>query len=170
MHALGQIELYTGDVEVAWKHIQGQWEALENSMLMRLQVLRIEAFHLKARAALASAGKGDNGNRLHLAEKLAKRIAAEQVAWGNPFAALIRAAVAHRGGDPSKAIALLKQAVEMFDLADIDLYEAVARYRLGQLLGDERGQRHIDEADAWMRTRQILNPAAMTRMMAPGFD
>lgn len=170
MHALGQIELYTGDVEVAWKHVQGQWKALEDSMLMRIQVLRIEAFHLKARAALASAAKGDNGNRIHLADKLANRISAEQVAWGNPFAALIRAAVAHQDGDRSKAIALLKQAVETFDLADIDLYEAVSRHRLGQLLGDERGQRHIDEAEAWMRSRKVINAEAMTRMMAPGFD
>ena len=55
MHALAQIELYTGDAEVAWKHIQGQWKALEQSMLLRIQVLRIEAMHLRARAALASA-------------------------------------------------------------------------------------------------------------------
>jgi serine/threonine protein kinase/tetratricopeptide (TPR) repeat protein len=34
MHALGQIELYTEDGEVAWKHIQGQWRTLEASMLM----------------------------------------------------------------------------------------------------------------------------------------
>jgi len=26
MHALAQIELYTEDAEVAWKHIQGQWK------------------------------------------------------------------------------------------------------------------------------------------------
>ena len=170
MHALGQIELYTGDFEVAWKHIQGQWEALENSMLMRLQVLRIEAFHLKARAALASATKNDKERRLQIAEKLAKHISAEQVAWGNPFAALIRSAVAHRAGDSSKATGLLRQAIEAFDLADIDLYEAVARRRLGQVLGGDRGQRHINEADQWMRDRQIINPEAMTRMMAPGFD
>jgi hypothetical protein len=41
---------------------------------------------------------------------------------------------------------------------------------LGELLNDERGQRHIAEADAWMAKRQIKKPAAMTRMMAPGFD
>jgi serine/threonine protein kinase/tetratricopeptide (TPR) repeat protein len=171
MHALAQIELYTGDVEVAWKHIQGQWKALEDSMLMRIQVLRIEALHLKARAALASAAKGDDSaQRLKTAEKLARRMAAERVAWANPFVSLVRAAVAHQRGDVSKAVGLLSQAVETFDLADIDLYAAVARRRLGEQLGDERGQRHIREADAWMRTRQIQNPQAMTRMMAPGFD
>jgi eukaryotic-like serine/threonine-protein kinase len=170
MHALAQIELYTGDAEVAWRHIQGQWKDLENSMLMRLQVLRIEAMHLLARAALASAkGSSETEVRLHTAEKLAQKIANEHVPWGMPFAYLIRAAVASQRGDNSKATGLLTQAIEAFDLADIDLYEAVARRRLGELIGGERGLRDIAEADAWMRKRQVLNPEAMTRLMAPGF-
>lgn len=170
MHALAQIELYTGDVEVAWRHIQGQWKALEDSMLMRIQVLRIEALHLRARAALASAAHSKDKARLKSAEKLADGIARERVSWGAPFAHLVRAGVAHQRGDHSKAVSLLSQAMESFDLADIDLYEAIARRRLGELLDDERGHRHIAEADGWMRKRQIQNPEAMTRMMAPGFD
>lgn len=170
MHALAQIELYTGDNEVAWKHIQGQWRALENSMLMRIQVLRIEAMHLQARTALASASGTDAARRINLAEKLAHKITNLGAAWGLPFATLVLAGVANRRGDQSKAIGLLAQAMEAFDLGDMDLYEAVARRRLGQLLRDERGDRHIAEADEWMRKRQVLNPQKMTRMMAPGFD
>ncbi len=170
MHALAQIELYTEDAEVAWKHIQGQWRTLEDSMLMRIQVLRIEAMHLRARAALASAPRSnDKGRRLQAAAKLARRIARERVDWATPFVQLLNAAVAYQRDDHSKAVGLLSQAIESFDLADIDLYEAVARRRLGELLGNELGRRHIDEADAWMRKRQIKNPAAMTQMMAPGF-
>jgi serine/threonine protein kinase/tetratricopeptide (TPR) repeat protein len=170
LHALAQIELYTEDGEVAWKHIQGQWKALEDSMLMRIQVLRIEAMHLLARAALASAPRShERERRVRTAEKLAQRIAKEHVAWATPFAQLIKAAVAYQRNDLSKAIGLLSEAVEAFDLADIDLYEAVARRRLGELLNDERGRRHIEEADAWMRKKMIKNPAAMTGMMAPGF-
>lgn len=171
MHALAQIELYTEDVEVAWKHIQGQWKPLEHSMLMRIQILRVEAMHLKARAALASAERSnEKERRLKTAEKLAHRIAAERVPWATPFVHLVLAGVAYQRGNLSKATGLLSQAVESFDLADIDLYEAVARRRLGALLNDERGERHIAEADAWMAKRQIKNVAALTRMMAPGFD
>jgi len=170
MHALAQIELYTEDAEVAWKHIQGQWKTLEDSMLMRIQILRIEAMHLQARAALASAPRSnDRVRRLKAAEKLARRIARERVAWAMPFVQLVDAAIAFQQDDRSKAVGLLSLAIESFDLADIDLYEAVARRRLGELLGNEHGQRHIEEADAWMRKRQIKNPEAMTRMMAPGF-
>ena len=171
MHAMAQIELYTGDFEVAWRHVQGQWKPLEESMLMRIQILRIEAMHLKARVALASAGESnEKARRLKVAEKLANSIAEERVAWATPFAQLVRATVAYQRGDRAKALGLLAQAIESFDLADIDLYEAVARRRLGQLLDDERGGPYIQEADEWMKKRQIKDPAALTRMMAPGFD
>ncbi|HET6890673.1 MAG TPA: hypothetical protein VFH31_06190, partial [Pyrinomonadaceae bacterium] len=134
------------------------------------QVLRIEAMHLLARAALASAkNSSETETRLRTAEKLAGRIAKERVPWGMPFSYLVRAGVAYQRGHSSVAVGLLSQAIEAFDLADIDLYEAVARRRLGELVGGERGLRDIAEADAWMRKRQVLNPETMTRLMAPGF-
>ncbi|CAN5744264.1 hypothetical protein BH18ACI4_BH18ACI4_10440 [soil metagenome] len=171
MHALAQIELYTGDVEVAWKPIQGQWKALEQSMLPRIQVLRIEAMHLRARAALATAsGSNDKKHRLKVAEDMAQRIAREKIAWAIPFASLVRAGIAHRQGESSNAVKHLSEAGENFDLADIDLYAAATRRRLGEILESERGRQLIAEADAWMREQEIKNPAAMTRMLAPGFD
>ena len=113
MHALAQIELYTEDAEVAWKHIQGQWRTLEDSMLMRIQILRIEAMHLQARAALASAPRSnEKARRLKAAERLARRIEREHVAWATPFVQLVNAAVAHQRGDHSKAVGLLSQAIE----------------------------------------------------------
>ncbi len=171
VQALVQIELYTGDAEVAWRHIERQWKDLENSMLMRIQILRIDAMHLLARGALASAPHSpERDRRLRTAEKLAQRIAGERIAWATPFAYLIRAGVAHQRGDNSRAASLLSQAIESFDLADLDLYEAAARRRLGEITEGERGLRNIAEADAWMRKRQIQNPEAMTRLLAPGFD
>ncbi|MGH9906486.1 MAG: serine/threonine-protein kinase PknK, partial [Pyrinomonadaceae bacterium] len=171
MHALAQIELYTGDAEVAWKHIQGQWKALEQSMLLRIQVLRIEAMHLQARAALATAaGSNDKKHRLKVAGTMAKRIAKEKIAWAQPFASLVRAGIAHQEGESSKAVNFLSEAVENFDLADIDLYAAATRHRLGELLGNERGRQLIAEAENWMLRQEIKDPAAMIRMLTPGFD
>ncbi|MCM3905133.1 MAG: protein kinase [Pyrinomonadaceae bacterium] len=171
MHALAQIELYTGDAEVAWKHIQGQWKALEQSMLLRIQVLRIEAMHLQARAALATAAvSNDKKPRLKVAGNMAQRIAREKIAWGQPFATLVRAGIAHQEGESSKVVNLLSEAVDSFDLADIDLYAAAARRRLGEIVGSERGRHLIAEADTWMRKQEIKNPSAMARMLAPGFD
>ncbi|HKY27921.1 MAG TPA: protein kinase [Pyrinomonadaceae bacterium] len=180
LQALVQIELYTGDYEVGWRHIHNQWKDLKNSMLMRIQIVRIDALHLLARATLAWAKEsGDVEGHLRMAEKLAEDLLRERVAWAAPLAHLVSAAVAHQRGEKTKAMNLLSRAAEAFDLADMDLYEAVARRRLGELIaGDrrqrdmagDRGQRDINEADAWMRKRQIENPEAMTRLLAPGFD
>jgi hypothetical protein len=171
LHALAQIELYTGDVEVAWRHINGQWKALEDSMLFRIQVLKIEAMHLRARAALATAsGSNEKTHRLRIAERLAQRIAKERMVWSAPFVSLIRAAVAQQRGEAHKSAALLAEALESFSLADLDLNAAATRRRLGETLGGERGQQLVSEADAWMRNQQIKNPAAMTRLLVPGFE
>lgn len=170
--ALVQIELYTGDAEVAWKHIQGQWPALENSMLLRIQVLRLEAMHLQARAALATAvaDKHVARQRLRVAETMARRIAKERMPWSDPFVALIRAAIAHSRRDSTAARTLLSDAIERFDLADMHLYAMAARRRLGQLTNGERGAELQREVDRWMAEQKIHQPQRMTQMLAPGFD
>jgi len=171
MQALGQIEMYTGDSEVAYRHIQGQWKALEQSMLFRIQILKIDALHLQARAALASAaGSKERAQRLRIAERRAQQIAKERIAWSLPFVTVIRAAIAWQRGELSNAAELLTEAVKGFDLADLGLYAAATRRRLGETLGGDRGRELIAEADAWMLKQNLQNPVAMTRTMTPGFD
>jgi eukaryotic-like serine/threonine-protein kinase len=173
MQALAQIELYTGDAEVAWKHVKVQWPALKKSMLLRLQILRVEATHLQARTALATAAHsyGKKRERLWLiAEKLARRIAKEKMSWADPFATLVRAAIAGAKQDNARAAALLSEAIEGFELGDMFLYAAASRRRLGQVLGDERGHDLIAEADEWMARQRVKNPVLMTRMLAPGWE
>ncbi|HUE84043.1 MAG TPA: protein kinase [Pyrinomonadaceae bacterium] len=170
MLAFAQIELYTGDAEVAWKHIQGQWKLLRGSMLLQNQVLRIEATHLLGRAALGSARDAvDSEKRLKLVDKMAQKITKERMLWANPLANLLRAGVASFRNDNARATTLLNKAVEEFEQADMHLYAAAARRRLGEVVGGERGRQLVAEADAWMTKQQIKNPQAMTRMLAPGF-
>jgi serine/threonine protein kinase/tetratricopeptide (TPR) repeat protein len=167
--ALAQIELYTGDYEVAWRHLEGQIKPLEKSMLLRIQGLRIEARFLRGRLALASAAGPKRERRLRIAEGLANSITDEHMAWSNPLALLIHAGLAHRRGDDSRAGALISQAIEGFDASDMALYAAAARRKLGEMLGGDRGGELCSEADDWMSKQQIKNPAAVANLMAPGF-
>ncbi len=169
LHALTQIELYTGDVEVACKHVEGQWPALDNSMLLRTPAVRVEAMQLRARTALATSGGGRDRSKLRLAEKMARTIEKVHMSWAKPFATLIRATIAHQRGEAAKASTLLAEAAQGFDKAEMRLYAAAARRRLGEKLRDERGRKLVSEADAWMAEQKIKNPEAMTRMLAPGF-
>jgi len=167
--AQAQIELYTGDADVAWKHIAGQWHALENSMLLRTQVLRIEATYLRARAALATSLQNGDRDKLSFAERLAHKIEKENMSWAKPFAVVVRAAVAHQRGQNTEATTLLAAAGDGFERADMRLYAAASRRRLGELLADDRGRHLIAAADAWMTTQRIKNPERMARMLVPGF-
>jgi hypothetical protein len=169
LHALAQIELYTGDAEVAWKHVEGQWAALEDSLLLRTPAVRVEAMQLRARTALASSGAGRDGVKLRLAEKLARKIEKVNMSWSIPFATLVRATVAHQRGEAAKATTLLSEAVQGFERAEMRLHAAAVRRRLGERLRDDRGKELITEADAWMAGQKVKNPEAMTRMIAPGF-
>ena len=158
LHALVQNELYTGDAEVAWKHIEGQWSALEHSMLLRFQVLRIEANHLRARVALASVAAGGAVDRLDLAEKLARQIEREKMPWAIPFVGLVRGAIAHQRSQPDVAAALAKEAIKGFEAADMRLYAAAARRRLGETISGEKGRALVAEADEWMADQGFKNP------------
>ena len=60
-------------------------------------------------------------------------------------------------------------AAARFDFADMKLYLAVTRRRIGALQDDAAGRALKGEADEWMAAQDIKNPAAMTRTLAPGF-
>ncbi len=173
MLAMAQIELYTDDAEVAWKHVKGQYKALRESMLLRTQVLRVDSFYLQARTALAAAihanTAGEREFFLKSAEQMAQRIVKEQMPWSDPLVPFIMAPIAANRGDDSRATTLLSQAIDGFDKVDMRLRAMAARRRLGQTLGGDRGRELIDAADAWMRNQEIKNPALMTRMLAPGW-
>jgi hypothetical protein len=50
------------------------------------------------------------------------------------------------------------------------LYAVATRYRLGELLGGDRGQELLRDADEWMERQQIKNPARVMNLVAPGFS
>src|SRR5262249_23933014 len=88
-----QCDLYEGRADEAWSRVEATWPALESSMLLRVQMVRIEAHQLRARAALATARGPEQRRRLEIAEACATRIAKEAMGWSTPMADLLRAAV-----------------------------------------------------------------------------
>src|SRR4029453_2625932 len=60
----GQLDLYQDLGQAAHARTLEAWPALKRSLLLRIQVVRVEALHLRARAQLACAHKGDARRRL----------------------------------------------------------------------------------------------------------
>jgi ATP/maltotriose-dependent transcriptional regulator MalT len=169
MLARMQTALYRGDAEAAWNLLTDLETNLRRAHLTRVQVLRIEARYLRARCALAMAETSGARRFLSVARRAARRIAAERMPWSDPIALLVMGGVSYLDGGRTPAASYLREAVDGFERADMKLYAAAARCRLGALLGSARGRELRQQAEAWMAAQHIRNCMAMTRMLAPGF-
>ena len=166
-----QLDLYERQGRSARARIVPGWRALERSLILRVQNVRIEAWHLRARAALAAAAESpdERPRLLREAGRDARRIRKEKMAWSDPLADLILAGVAALRGDAEGAARRCAAAAHGFDGADMALYAAATRRRHGRLVGGDEGRTLVAAADAWMTGQKIKNPARWTAMLAPGF-
>ena len=142
-----QIELYRGDGAAAWDLIDRSWPALRRSLLLRVQFIRTSMHFLRARAALAAAvalrrsRPAEARSLLAVARRAARRLDRERMPCPTAYARLIRGALAAIGGDSSRAVPLLTEAVACFEAVDMRLCAAAARRRLGELLGGTRARK-----------------------------
>jgi serine/threonine protein kinase len=166
----GQIDLYLGDAESAWHRLAESWPALERTHLMRVQQIRIVMLHLRARVAVTRAAGKDSAMWLCSAERDARSLHREKLLWPEALALLIDAALTFRRGDAKRSGEILSTATEAFEKAEMRLHAAVARRRLGQLLGGTQGQELVRRAEEWMSGQKIRNLDRMAVLLAPGWE
>jgi hypothetical protein len=167
LHGLAQNELYRGDAVAAWQRVERGFPLMKSAFLLELQIVRIEMHYLRARAALASAAQsGDAAKKLSQAERDARAIERESTAWGNALALLIHAAVAATRGH-SDAADRFQTAADHLQGCSMHLHALAARYRRGQLLGGDRGNTLVREAEDAMQREAIRRPDRFVPMLAP---
>lgn len=158
-------DVYRGDAESAWTRIETDWAPLRGSMLPRVQLIAIEAWHLRARAALAlAASRGGDRALLARANADIRRIERERVPWGLAVAQLLRAAATHIEGRPAAASML--QAEVALSACGMRLHAAAARRVRGRIEGDEK---LVRESGEFMAAQQIRDPDRMTGVFVPVF-
>jgi serine/threonine protein kinase len=164
-----EVDLYEGNAEDAWRRVVSNWRAFRRSLLRRIQFVFLESHHLHARAVVAAVAAGKlSGRHLKLAERDARSIERAGMPWSDPFAQLIRASIAAFRGDTPAAVGFLASAESGFETTDAGLSWAAARSRRGELLGGAEGEKLVLEAEAWMRSQRIANPARLRMLLAPG--
>jgi tetratricopeptide (TPR) repeat protein len=163
-------DLYVGDAEAARQRVEAQWPILARTLILRVQLFRVESHYLRARAALAVAASSAHGvdDLLRFSEARAGEIAREKMPWSDPFVPLLRGAAAAIRRDTTGAAVLLRAAAAGFEAADMGLYAAVTRRRLGELLGGSEGARLVSEMDAAMIARGVARPDRVANVLAPG--
>ena len=151
-------DLYSGDGAAALALIRARWPALQASLLMRVQVVACEALHLRARACLAA---GELAAAAHDAATLDGLDAGHAPA----LAALVRAGLAARKGDPALAATTLATAARRLDAVDMALHARAADRARGALTAQPE---LVEGASAWMRAHGVAQPAALTALLVPG--
>jgi serine/threonine protein kinase len=172
----GQIDLYQGTPDPSWDRVEKTWSALKRSLILQIQVVDVEAHQLRARIALARAavdrGAGQASTRKSLlacARADARHIAGLDMPWTSPVADLLLAGAEAVEGQPQRAIQRLRSAATGFGTTGLRLFRAAAEWRLGQILGGDRGAELVDGARGFMAGVGVLRPERFCAVLAPGF-
>jgi hypothetical protein len=172
MHARTDVELYAGDAAAAQAHMDRDWPGMQASLLERVQLVKLNALHVRARCALASAAKarGDDRRRfLAVARESARRIERDALGWSTPLADLVRAGTCAIEGDDAGKVERLRRARSGFLDAGMRLHAAAAERRLGEAIGGDEGRGHVAAADVWFAAKGVKDAQRMVGAVAPGF-
>ncbi len=167
-----QTALYSDRARAAWKVIQGGWPLLVRSMLLRLELVFIQFYDLRARIALALASDAvtPSAHRpqwLALARRDARRISRKRSSWAAGQAGLIRAGIAIAQGQNNIAKIQLERAEAAFAASQMEIHALFARRRRLALAPDESKAAGA-AVDEELRARGILNPERMSALFTPG--
>jgi len=168
--SLIHLYLYRGDIGNAWARLGAIWPDYKRSMLLGIQMIRIDMHELRARTALAMAERTlDPVIFLRQAKDDARRLEREGQKWALAHAHYLRAGIAACEEDPIRAIRELTLAVEQYEQAEMPLRAQILRYRLGEVQSDPQTRALREEAELWIRGQGIVSPARWAGMFAPGF-
>ncbi len=143
-------DLYEGATPRTLERFEACWRSLSSSQLLRIQNVRVEARSLLARTLLAL-GRRDEALR-H-----ARLLANEGADWATAQSLLLEGLAVE---SPER----LRAALTAFESAEMTLFAAVTRLRLGELEGDDANVRAATE---WMRAQGIKAPARFAQTLAP---
>lgn len=162
------IDLYAGRPGAAHDRLQGKRTDRGPAAMHALTLFRCIARENEARSMLAAAAAGiEPAGNLRRVGRMAKALAAERVRYADGWSQLLRAGVHAAQRHPCAADSYRKATDDLWS-ADLGLYAAAARRRLGQLTDGAAGRDLIAAADEWMTSQGVKNPVRMTAMLAPG--
>jgi hypothetical protein len=158
-----EIDLYTQDADrdAAWRRVLATWPAIERSLQLRVQHIKMFFLDYRARAALAAGGR----EMVDEAEACARKVLKEGATWPDGLAHARLAAVSAARGDAAQAARTLKQAAEELAGTGLALHAASARLRLASLDGSAA----LERAPAWrdLAAAGIARPDRWMAMFTP---
>jgi tetratricopeptide (TPR) repeat protein len=164
------LDLYEDEGNAAWDYMSSQERAYRRSALIHVQHTRVDLLQWQARSALAVAAQARNPVPfLRAAGRNARRLRRERAPCPLAHAHLLQAGIARVRGNLEAAATHLQTAAATYEAAEMHLYAATVRRRIGELTGGDEGRMLKRDANAWMESQGIANPGRITAMYTPGF-
>jgi serine/threonine protein kinase len=162
--------LYKAQTVRALQLVELTWPELSASQLLRLQYVRIMAFHLRARAIIASAAASHDDVRhaQRLAHRYVQTIERERTLWGDALALAARAGSASLDGDQRVTCDLLARAETAARAADMSHVVAACQQYQGSLLGGTKGRQLVGAAAGWAKSERVQKPSGVFQTFVPG--
>ena len=171
-YAASQADLYSDDAASAYRRLITAWPLLEESMLLRVQLIRVFMLQARANAAVALAATrapgADNKRYLALATRDMRALAREGMDWASALARSTEACILATSGQMREAMSLMTTAIADFEKVEMRLNAAAARRRLGEWRGGAEGAALMVDADEYMRGQGVRKPDRMAWAMCPG--
>jgi hypothetical protein len=164
LRARVEIAIYEGssiDQDFFSQHLKG----FKKSFLQRILDFRCETSWMVGRMALSKASRDPSQRRI-VRRSIAKLLSFKEL-YPRVLANMLRATLAVQEGDMENAVKYFRAVVAMGEMAHIFLVTAVARRRLGTLVGGEEGRALVATAEHWMSDAGIKNLERMTNLMSP---
>jgi hypothetical protein len=166
------LDLWQGRGREAYERMQREFPLARRALKFKMEIVRVEAYSFRARAAVMAASQTKSGDRSRLidaARKDARWLRRSGPPHAAPAAALVEAAIAQLVGDKARCASALEEAVARADEVSHHLLAAVARVRLGALrsAAGEEGRALVEAGESFMRAEGVSDMARMTAVFYP---
>ncbi len=162
-----ELALYEGDAARWIEPTRQGREGAKRNLLERIQQTRVETRLTLCKLLLASRSRDSDSQRE--VAGLIKLLRAEPVGYARVWSLLLGAALDTQRGAPELAVGALRQVVSLAAELDMELCAAVARWRLGHLVGGDEGAAILAAARAFLDAENVKDPARLVEVIAPGF-
>jgi hypothetical protein len=166
IQAACNIDLFCGDVAVAWERLEAAWPQIDRIGALRMQHLRVELLSMRARIALADTRKSIE-DRIKIARPISDELIKEGAPWAVALGLLIRASTQMFKGDPDSAFMTLHAAETHLVESDMQGWLGVARLRRAALEGGAGGAARAEAARDLLKDLGAANPDQIAALLVP---
>jgi hypothetical protein len=163
-YARCEVDLYCAEAEAGLSRLRPFYRELSRSLVLRIRNHRVLAHWLLGRMVLAASKEP---RALDEAGEMARRLASEDMTYATIWSLLLRGAIERRRGQAARAEETLTRALELGERHHFPAGAQAARWRLGELVGGDRGRALLGSARSWMLEQQIRNPERLMALWAP---